>query len=250
MSANVILIHGAWQGAWVWDDIVPRLAVAGIEAMAVDLPGSAPDVQDRASVTFADQVAHLASIVDALDGPVYVVGHSGGGLAASQIAEEMPDRIGGLVYLTGMMLPNGMPFAELVANVCEEYPSAAGIWPYLDHLDGMSRVPPAAAVEIFYQDCDSAAAAAAAARLTPQSDAARDVSPRVTPERFGSIPRVYIEALKDRSLIPQVQRRMQALTPGAIVHSLDTGHAPMLADPGGLAKMLVTAIDQLRAQAE
>jgi pimeloyl-ACP methyl ester carboxylesterase len=42
------------------------------------------------------------------------VGHSGGGLTASQVAELVPERVAALVYLVGMMLPSGMTFADLI----------------------------------------------------------------------------------------------------------------------------------------
>ena len=213
----------------------------------MDLPGSAPAVEDRASVTFADQVNYLKELLGRIDGPVIVVGHSGGGLAASQIAEEMPDRVAGLVYVAGMMLPDGVRFADIVESCRPADPAAVGIWPLLGHLEGMSAVPASAATDIFYHDCDPVAAAAAAARLTPQSNAARDVGPSTTAARFGRIPRVYIEALQDRSVVPTVQRRMQELVPGATVYSIDTGHAPMLADPAGLSGLLLQAMTTLNA---
>lgn len=242
---DIILIHGAWQGGWVWDDIVPRLTDAGHDCRAVDLPGSAPDVPDRTTVTFGDQVAYLEELLDTIDGKAVVVGHSGGGMAASQIAENRPERIAGIVYVAGMMLPDNTRFPEIVEACKQADPAAVGIWPHLDHLDGMSAVPADAAVEIFYQDCAPDAARNAAARLTPQSNAARDVAPRITDARFGTVPRVYIEALKDRSVVPAVQRRMQELTPGAIVRSIDTGHAPMLANPVLLSDMLLQAVQDL-----
>lgn len=242
---DIVLIHGAWQGGWVWTDVAPVLVTAGHRCHPVDLPGSAPDGKDRASVTFDDQVEYLKELFLRIDEPAIVVGHSGGGLAASQIAEEMPDRVAGIIYVAGMMLPDGTRFADVVEACRKDEPSAAGIWPYLDHLEGMSAVPPAAAIDIFYHDCDPGAAASAAAKLTPQSNAARDVSPRITKERYGTVPRVYIEALKDRSVVPVVQRRMQDLVPGATIRRIDTGHAPMLADPARLSELLVQFVDEL-----
>lgn len=246
---NIVLIHGAWQGGWVWADVAPALTAAGHRCYPVDLPGSAPDVADRASVNFVDQVDYLKALFARIEGAAVVVGHSGGGLAASQIAEEMPERVAGIVYVAGMMLPDGMRFAEVVEECRERHPSAVGIWPHLDHLEGMSVVPAAAATEIFYQDCNPHAAAAAAAKLTPQSNAARDVSPILTQGRFGTVRRIYIEALKDRSVVPVVQRRMQELVPGAAVRRIDTGHAPMLADPKRLSELLVQSIEELDAGA-
>ena len=242
---EIVLIHGAWQGGWVWSNVTPSLSAAGYRCHPVDMPGSAPVVQDRASVTFADQVDYLKALLGRIDGPVVVVGHSGGGLAASQIAEEMPGRVAGIVYVAGMMLPDGARFADIVDSCRQTDPKAVGIWPRLEHLDGMSTVPADAAIDIFYHDCDPVAAASAAAKLTPQSNAARDLGPSTTVAGFGRIPRVYIEALQDRSVVLSVQRRMQGLVPGATVYGIDTGHAPMLADPAGLSRLLLQAIDTL-----
>ena len=36
--ATVVLVHGAWHGAWCWDAVVERLAAAGVPCVAVDLP--------------------------------------------------------------------------------------------------------------------------------------------------------------------------------------------------------------------
>ena len=58
-----------------------------------------------------------------------VLGHSGGGVVASQLAERHPDRVQALVYLAGMMLPDGMEFAELVAAT--DAPGKSGIVPHL-----------------------------------------------------------------------------------------------------------------------
>ena len=44
----VILIHGAWQGSWVWARLTPYLHAAGFDAHAVDLPGNGVDGTDPA----------------------------------------------------------------------------------------------------------------------------------------------------------------------------------------------------------
>jgi pimeloyl-ACP methyl ester carboxylesterase len=68
------------------------------------------------------------------------------------------------------------------------------------------------------------------------------VRPRLTTERFGRVPRTYVEALRDRSVVPAVQRRMQALVPGADRLAIDTGHAPQLAAPDRLAALLLPVL--------
>ena len=96
-----------------------------------------------------------------------------------------------------------------------------------------------AALAYFFHDCPPADAVAAAQRLTPQPDGGRTVRAHLTAERFGRVPRLYIEADADRSVIPACQRRMQALVPGAQVVTIPTGHAPQLATPELLAEALI-----------
>jgi pimeloyl-ACP methyl ester carboxylesterase len=237
----VILIHGAWQGSWAWDRLLPALAEAGLDAEAVDLPGNGMDDTPPAEVSLDLYVAHVGDRIEAGEGPVAIVGHSGGGVIASQAAERFRERVVGLAYVAGMMLPDGGTFGEVVGDLADKDPAAAGIRPHLVWSDDRltSMVPAEAAREIFYHDCDPNDAKAACAQLVPQPEGGRAISPRLTPERFGTVPRLYVEAHKDRSLVLAVQRRMQALVPGAQIATLDSGHAPQLAMPEKLAACVI-----------
>jgi pimeloyl-ACP methyl ester carboxylesterase len=236
----VILIHGAWQGAWVWDRLVPLLASAGVKSIAVDLPGNGTDDTKPADVSLDLYVDHIGKLIEPLPQRVSLVGHSGGGVIASAVAERFPERVSRIAYVAGMMLPDGVGYADIVAQLKDDHPNVAGIAPHLvwspDRLT--SRVPVEAAITYYFHDCSPADAMAAAQRLTPQPERGRAVKPRLTPERFGRVPRLYIEAENDRSIFLACQRRMQALVPGAEVVTLPTGHAPQLAAPGLLADVL------------
>jgi pimeloyl-ACP methyl ester carboxylesterase len=237
----VILIHGAWQGSWAWARFTPYLTAAGLAAHAVDLPGNGVDGSDPADVTFEACLQHVHGAVRALGRPVSLVGHSGGGLLVTAFAERWPDDVSRLVYVVGMMLPDGTSFEKLVSSVRQNHPEAFGIGPYLQWSADrkVSRVPAEAAIAIFLQDCAASDAAAAVAQLTPQGEGGRAVTTPATPERYGRIPRLYVEALHDRSLILPVQRAMQALAPGASVVSLPTGHAPQFSAPALLAEAII-----------
>jgi pimeloyl-ACP methyl ester carboxylesterase len=238
---SVILLHGAWQGRWVWDALLPLLADAGIDAHAIDLPGNGSDGVDPAYVSLDLYVDAVLRWIETRPGPVSIVAHSGSGIVASQAAEACPERINGVVYVAGMMLPDGMSFAELVASLRDTHPAAAGIGPHLvwsaDRLT--SRVPPDAATRFFFHDCPPDLADAAARRLTPQPERGRAIRPRLSSGRFGRVRRFYVEAQADRSVIPAAQRRMQELLPGATAMALPTGHAPQLAAPRKLASCLI-----------
>ncbi len=237
----VVLVHGAWAGSWVWDRVIPLLESAGLDVHAVDLPGNGSDPVDPASVTFADYMAHLDRTVAGLSAPVSLVGHSGGGLSVTAFAERWPERVSRIVYVAGMMLPDGGSFADLVKTVIVTNPEASGINPHTVWSPDrrVTHVPPEAAMAHFFNDCSEDDARAAANRLTPQGEGGRAVVMHISAERFGRVPRLYVEALDDRSVVLAVQRRMQALVPGARIVSLPTGHAPQYSAPASFVQAIV-----------
>jgi len=246
---TLLLIHGAWQGAWVWEAFQAEMARRGWPSHAVDLPGNGHDDTPAKDVNLARYVAHVTDWIDAHDGPVVVVGHSGGGVVASQVAEARPERVKALVYVAGMMLPSGMGFGQVVTEMLPTHPEAAGISPYLQWSPArdLSWVPPEAAQQIFLHDCPPDVAETASHRLVPQPEPGRALVGELTAARWGRIPRLYVEALYDRSVVLPVQRRMQELCPGAKRLSMTTGHAPHVAQPALLAELLDEALSAVLA---
>jgi len=143
-----------------------------------------------------------------------------------------------------MMLPSDTGFGEMVAEIIAKHPEASGIGPYLEwEADGqVSRVPRPAIRKIFLQDVSAALAEQAIPRFGRQAEGGRALVPHWTPERFGQLPRLYVETRQDRSVVLPVQRLMQALVPGAKVVSIDTGHVPQLAAPQAVADALATFV--------
>src|SRR5260370_16765835 len=110
-----ILIPGAWQGAWAWETVVPRLKALGHDAIAVDLPGNSHNPMAPSKVNLEAYAAHVVEIIDATEGPIVMVGHSMGGTAAAQACELRPQRIALAIFLPAFLLPAGMsvlPFYE------------------------------------------------------------------------------------------------------------------------------------------
>jgi len=248
---HLVLVHGAWQGAWSFDAWAPLLRQRGWQVHALDLPGNGWGPGADAPAGLDAYVDHVAGVLAALDGPAVLVGHSGGGLTASQVAEALPQRVAGLVYLAGMMLPSGLRFAELLRHCQAEQPARplAGIGPHLlwDAAHQHSRVPEAAALDVFLHDCPPEAARRAAALLRPQPERGRDLVNTLSPGRYGRVPRVYVECTQDRSIGLPLQRAMQALSPGALRLTLDCGHVPQLAQPLLLTEQLAPVLAGLPA---
>lgn len=237
-----ILIHGAWQGAWAWDTIVPRLKAAGHDAIAIDLPGNGHNPMTPAQVNLDRYADYVGAIVDATTGPIIMVGHSSGGTTAAQVCERKPDRIALAIFLAAFLLPDGMSVMQFYAAHLEPWMKGANTRVTYDEAGLLSTIDPVAAVEVFYHKADPAQAAAAAHRLTPQPEGGRRSTMQLTAAGFGSVPRVYIETREDRSVHLPLQRKMQAMTPCLEVYALDSDHAPQLSDPDALVGLFMTAV--------
>ena len=246
---HIVLIHGAWQGSWAFSTWAPCLARHQWQVHAVDLPGNGHSTDHLRAANLQGYTDHVVALLETLDAPAVIVGHSGGGITAAQVAEAAPERVQALVYLAGMMLPNGMSFRDLVRDSEQTAPGTdfSGIGPHLvwDKARTQSRVPADAAMALFLQDCDQDAAQAAAARLTPQPETGRAMHNQLSAQRHGQVPRIYVECTQDRSIALPLQRRMQQLSPGAARVTLDCGHVPQLACPALLTERLMPLLNAI-----
>ena len=79
-AATVVLVHGAWHDASTWDRVTPLLDTAGVSWRALDLPSVNPLPM---LPKLADDVAAVIAVIDDVDGPAILVGHSYGGVVIS-----------------------------------------------------------------------------------------------------------------------------------------------------------------------
>ena len=79
-----VLVHGAWHGAWCWDEVAARLRGDGAPVVAVDLPSVAGggDLYDDARA--------VRRVLDDIPGDKVLVGHSYGGIVITE-ASAAPD---------------------------------------------------------------------------------------------------------------------------------------------------------------
>ena len=237
--ATFVLVHGAFHGAWCWTKLVPELEGRGHRAVTFDLPGGGDDPTPIEQVTLDGYVSRVADVVSRQAEPVVLVGHSLGGMTITAAAERVPDRIRKLVYLCAFILRNGESLYSLLDPTApvDSIPPKGSSWDIV-----FSPVPIEAAPKIFYNGCSEADVAYALARLRPQANAPRLRRVALTAERFGRVPRAYIETTDDQAVSLEMQRKMVANSPCQPVRSLATGHSPFFAAPAALADALVSLI--------
>lgn len=242
--AGFVLIHGSWHGGWCFDEVTRRLEAAGHTVLAPTLPGMGGDEAELRVVTlqgWADfAVAQCRAIKAATGGPVVLAGHSRGGLVVSQAAETDPDAIDALVYICAMMLPNGMSRAQFKALEQPTPDFDALISPV--HGGAGTVVDADRAGPVFAQLSPPDLISAALPRLLAEPHGPRSTPLQLTSERWGSLPRTYVETLHDRTIPISSQRRMQDLSPGASVITLDADHSPYFSTPDELTAALIAAI--------
>ena len=57
---DIVLVHGAWHGAWVWERLIGHLPADRTRPIAVDLPPAGPSGEPA---TLLDHAAHLHAVI-------------------------------------------------------------------------------------------------------------------------------------------------------------------------------------------
>ena len=240
MAASVVLVHGAFHGGWCWTKVVDGLTAAGIEVVAVDLPGHG--VGDTRPIGgLHGDAAHVREVLLDTPGPIVLVGHSYGGAVITEAAAGGPGGSAGpdvahLVYLAAVVPDVGEGIGGASADLDPAELAAMNITEsFVPSEDGAAvRVADHAVRAIFYHDCSDADVAFAQARLSPQStESFADI---LEGAAWREIPSTYVLCTDDRTVPPPVQRANAART-GAVVE-MGTSHSPFFSEPQSVVDVL------------
>ncbi len=234
--STFVLIHGAYHGGWCWQRLAPHLASAGHRVVTPDLPGRGPDAAPPGELGLADYVDSVCAVLDRQPEPAVLVGHSMAGAVITQAAEQRPQRIARLVYLTAYLLADGQAILDLSKLDGDSLTAANRVV----SADGLTLTTREAVLnEAFYGDCTPTDQQWARARLVPEVRAVSTAPVRTSAANFGRVPRAYVECTADRAISIASQRRMTQALPCDPVITMDTGHSPFLCAPEALAGHLL-----------
>ena len=234
------LVPGAWHGAWCWQLVAPLLEARGHYVLLPDLVSLGEDSTSPAEVTLARWADDVASAVQTAGEPVVLVGHSRGGIIISEVAERVPSAVACLVYLAAFLLPDGKSVTDVAVSAEDE---DAGAMMTPDGHGGLA-IGRAFVGPRFYNETAADWVATAEKLVKPEPIAGLTTPVHVTRQNFGSVPRAYIECLKDMAVPIALQRTMQEGWPCDPVVTLDSDHSPFFSMPEELADSL----DQVAAQ--
>ena len=232
MSVTVVYVHGAFisDSAWWWGHVGKILSERGIESRTIDLPSCG---EKGPLGGLADDTKAVAQLIDSLEGPVIMVGHSYGGAVISGAALGKKN-VAHLVYISAVV-PNGTSVVD-----CGFIP--ADNVPELDIRDDgtvgeggqrfKSRVLESLPNPTMTEE--------AVSRLTRQSVASFTDQP-INATAWETIPSSYIVCKFDADVPIAAQRAHGART--GVVHEVPTNHFAHLERPDLVAKVITDVVD-------
>ncbi|MFF3330831.1 alpha/beta hydrolase [Streptomyces sp. NPDC002888] len=223
-TPTLILVHGAWHGAWCWSAFESELRARGVPAHALEL--TSHGAQGAAVGDLRSDVELLRRTVREVDGPVVLLGHSYGGLVVTEGAEGL-DNVTRLIYLSAFLPGPGDSMVKMTGG---------GNAPWIHRADGLMTIAAGWGEKLFYSDCPPDLAAKAESQLAPQSAVSFQQEVRAT--AWQQLPSTYIVCTEDRAIAPDGQRRMAAMA-GCEVVELRSGHSPFMTQPDRLADLLL-----------
>lgn len=221
-AGTFLLVHGAWNGSWCYQQVAQLLREQGHRVFTVTLSGLA----ERSNLVSPDidLSTHVQDVVNAVEweelNDFVLVGHSYGGMVITAAAEQIWRKVSAIVYLDAFIPQSGQALVELNGDgaraAIEQRALATG-----------GYLPPPAR-------CD--------AKCTKQP--AKTFLERVpVASAYARIPKkMYLRAARFKH--PGFDRIMATLqtNPAWAVQSWDVGHSMMVDVPERTARYLMEAL--------
>ncbi|MFF4838326.1 alpha/beta fold hydrolase [Streptomyces sp. NPDC001315] len=231
VSPTIVLIHGAFADASSWNAVTARLVRQGHRVLAPALPLRG----------LASDAAYIRSVLDSVQGPVVLVGHSYGGSVISQAAADAP-QVKALVYIAAFVPDIG----ESALDLTDKYPGstlAQATSTQLYPLPGGGEGQELVIKRDLFRDQFAAGVPVATAQVMaagqrPITLAA--LQEKATAAAWKKIPSWYLVAGEDRNIPPAAEQWMAARA-GARTVTVDGPHAVAVSDPGPVTHLILRA---------
>ena len=224
----MVLVHGAWHGAWCWDPVVAALAERQVEAVAVELPGHGADPGPLTDLH--GDAARVGEVLDGLGRPSVLVGHSYGGVVITEAGTHR--NVAHLVYIASFNLDAtesamSAAMAETQAASIDHGGRPDALSYVRDAGDGTTTIDPEGARILFYNDCPPEIADWAVAHLGRQPIETLSQSPAAVAWR--ERPSTYAVCTLDNIVHPELQHVLARRA----THTVEwpTSHSPFLSRP-------------------
>jgi pimeloyl-ACP methyl ester carboxylesterase len=223
---NILLVHGAFADGSGWLEVAKLLEKDGYTVSVLQEP----------ETSYADDQKWAKAALDAMDGPVVIVGHSYGGSVITEAGNH--PKVVALVYIAAFALDEGESCASIEQAVPQASkafkPDADGNWWIVQEnfaADFCADIPPALAHFM------------AISQVPISTDA---FTHKVTNPAWKTKPTWYMVASADRSINP-IQERMMAKRAHAKMVEINASHVAYVSHPKETVKLIEEAATSAHA---
>ncbi|MDQ0755391.1 alpha/beta fold hydrolase [Arthrobacter sp. B3I4] len=229
---DIILVPGFWLDASSWSEVTPPLLNAGHRVHPLTLPGLASRSAPRAGIGLRTHIDAVVAAVDRIDGPVVLVGHSGGGAIIHGAVDARPDRIARAIYVDSGPLADGGVINDSLPADGDEIPLPP--WEFFEDADLV--------------DLDDGIREAFRARAVPEPKGVAFDQQRLGDERRYNVPASVIACEFPSAVLREwIQARHPYVAELARVRDVEfidlpTGHWPQFTRPAELGAAILGAV--------
>lgn len=230
-----VLVHGAWQAPYVWEEVSAQLISTGNNVIVVELPGHGKDQTPPYQLSLDVYRDKVIQAINSANGKVILVGHSMGGMVVTHVAEKIPSQIEKLVYIGAFLPSNGQSLLEL-ANSDPDSKLGPALSQSADKL--LLDVNQAELINLFIPDGSQTVKDKVVLNYRAEPAIPFTNAVALTSAGFGLVDKVYIKTLQDIVISPGLQDRMIATAGIKTVYEVSTSHSPFLSQPKFVADIL------------
>jgi len=223
---NVVLVHGAFADGSGWDAVAKILEKDGYKV----------SVPQEPETSYAEDQKYTKAAIDAMGGPVILVGHSYGGSVITEAGND--PNVAALVYIAAFALDEG----ESCASIEQAVPQASKA--FKPDSDGNWWIEQEHFAADFAADVPAEQAAFMAIAQVPISTDA--FTHKVSNPAWKNKPTWYMVAGSDRSINP-IQERMMAKRANAKTVEVNSSHVAYMSHPKEAAKLIEEAATSAHA---
>ena len=224
---NVLLVHGAFADGSGWLEVAKLLEKDGYTVSVLQEP----------ETSYADDQKYAKAALDAMDGPVVIVGHSYGGSVITEAGNH--PKVVALVYIAAFALDEGESCASIEQAVPQASkafkPDGDGNWWIVQEnfaADFCADIPPALAHFM------------AISQVPISTDA---FTHKVTNPAWKTKPTWYMVASADRSINPIQERMMAKRAHATTVEINGASHVAYMSHPKESVKLIEEAATSAHA---
>ncbi|HTU72774.1 MAG TPA: alpha/beta hydrolase [Trebonia sp.] len=220
---NVVLVHGGFVDGSGWQGVYDALRADGYTVAVAQNP----------TLSLAGDAATTRRVIDGLDGPVVLVGHSYGGAVITEAG--LHEQVAALAYITAFAPDKGESVNSLVAGFPADGPQP----PILPPVDGLLMLDRDKFHASFAGDLLAGQAAFMADSQVPWGVDA--LGGAITEAAWRGRPSWYLVAGADRMIPPSAQRAMAGRIGAQTAEVAGSSHAVYVSQPAAVADLIKQA---------